>query len=672
MQSSIEQWREKAENELAGGMPQGEERKETEPAAENRQKKFKVTIPDDEFNKEPPQKEDPVKAETEDVSFFSTLPKADDVSKPVPRPENPCADKDESKRCPHEEITSQRVMEALDARVKSFRFELIMGSVLTLLLLLLDFAPPLKLAMPQIISWSAHPRIFALLNLMLLLLVGLLFLPGAVGGLAKLFTLKADGDSLSSLAFLGALISNVCLLVKPEAIAQGQIYLISAVAAVCLLLDALGKNFETARIRRNYKWIAENDVLRAAVKINNGATAKALAKGLEYDTYQIMNTQKAVLLTDYLDNSFSPTSLDSAAHIFAPIVLIAAILNFLNEYFMLNSPLQAVIMFSVVCCIGAPLTGALNPHLPMWRACGALRKKNALLAGFDTVLDYSDVSAAVVDAKTIFPEGTVNLRGIKSFKGNSIDSAIVDAASLVCAAGGTISGVFMKIIDNQTELLRTVQSYEYEDNKGLSGWIDNRRILIGSRELMVRHGVEVPSRSAEAKYLANGWDIVYLAVSGELYALFIIEYEAAEPAHRALQNLQKQGVAILVSTLDPNITGPMLADKFGLDQHGIKILSAKENELVRQNNNGCKASASLAFTGGIESYSSALGACIKLRGTSRACSVLQIAGAFSGILVVMYIAASWGISQVTPLQILLYQAIWSLPVLLVGLLRKHA
>lgn len=55
------------------------------------------------------------------------------------------------------------------------------------------------------------------------------------------------------------------------------------------------------------------------------------------------------------------------------------------------------------------------------------------------------------------------------------------AASLSCQSGSVLKSTFYKMLRGKTELLYPVESYIYEDGLGLSGWIENKRVLLGTR-----------------------------------------------------------------------------------------------------------------------------------------------------------------------------------------------
>lgn len=69
-------------------------------------------------------------------------------------------------------------------------------------------------------------------------------------------------------------------------------------------------------------------------------------------------------------------------------------------------------------------------------------------------------------------------------------------------------------------MLYPVESYIYEDGLGLSGWIENKRVLLGTRELMENHSIEgIPTLAKEKEY-SKGNIVMYLSISGVVSTLF--------------------------------------------------------------------------------------------------------------------------------------------------------
>ena len=195
-----------------------------------------------------------------------------------------------------------------------------------------------------------------------------------------------------------------------------------------------------------------------------------------------------------------------------------------------------------------------------------------MVTGFHSLEQFDSVGAVLAASNDLFPKGSVILHGIKTFSGQRIDDAIVDAASVVCIAGTTLSEVFSQVIEGKKEMLKEVDSIVYEDSMGVSAWVDSKRVLIGNRQLMKNHNIDVPSEDYENKYVVSGREPIYLANSGELTAMFIVSYNPTPEISRAVRSLAKNGVRIVIKTTDPNITAEKLAQLFEVDEQMFRII----------------------------------------------------------------------------------------------------
>ncbi|MEG2428963.1 MAG: hypothetical protein RSA99_01125 [Oscillospiraceae bacterium] len=210
--------------------------------------------------------------------------------------------------------------------------------------------------------------------------------------------------------------------------------------------------------------------------------------------------------------------------------------------------------------------------------------------------DMLDVNSTLIEAYDLFPADSIILHGIKTFSGKRIDDAILDAASVVCQSKSILSSVFLslydselKIIAQNNELLKTVDTIVYEDLMGLSAWVDNKRVLIGNRELMINHSIAVPSKNYEEKYTQVNQHVVYLATEGELAAAFIVQLTATKESFDAMSLLERNDVKIIVKTADSILTSERLAILFHLEDDSIKVLPSRlhkayHDEMAQQEN----------------------------------------------------------------------------------------
>lgn len=100
-------------------------------------------------------------------------------------------------------------------------------------------------------------------------------------------------------------------------------------------------------------------------------------------------------------------------------------------------------------------------------------------------------------------------------------------------------------------------------------------MLIGSHELMRNHDIDCPSRDFEMRYTRDGRQVLYIANSGELSAMFVVSYNADPETADALSELERRGVSIALYTTDPNITSELVAAAFGVRRTSVRVLPAK-------------------------------------------------------------------------------------------------
>lgn len=566
---------------------------------------------------------------------------------------------------PPEELEEQQ------GHASSLALRFLLSLFVTCVLFYLDFAGTLHFPLPAQVSPGDNGLGFAAANLLLLLLDGALCFHAAYVGLWKVFALRADADSLTSLAFYGAAAGCGFLMAQPAFVEERQAFVVAASAGACVTLNLLGRLLLSRQVCGNLRLVSDCKRFLAAHPVDTGDLEEHTVRTLRLTDGIVCSLKHSVELTDFMESANAPSVMDGAAKWLSPVLLLGALGASAFVWVGTQNPMTAANVFAIACCLSVPAAPVISAGLPLLRACRKLRRNGALLTGPDTVRQFSALSAFVLDIRTVFPKGTVSLSSVKPCVSRRIDTELIDAASIACASGGPLGDVFLSLLGS-TRLLRPVGGFETFDGCGVCGWVGGRRVLLGNRELMRRYKIEPPSHDYEAHVATTGDDLVYLAVEGELVAVLVVRYEADKDTARALRRLQKFGVTLLIDTSDPNITVTMLSERFKLETHGIQVLSSSERALFHSGGPDRQVPAGLAFTKpDAGACAAAATACIKLQGTFSVTTVIQITGALLGSGFMVFAAVAGAASQVNALQTAAFQLIWALPVLLISLLRKH-
>jgi cation transport ATPase len=300
----------------------------------------------------------------------------------------------------------------------------------------------------------------------------------------------------------------------------------------------------------------------------------------------------------------------------------------------------AVSVFCTMIAVAAPAILFFGLQTTINRSSASANKDGAGILGYQAVEELGTVHALALDAMDIFPEYSVLLHGIKTFSGTRIDDAILDAASVSVRAGGPLSHVFRRMIQNKVDMLRDVDTLVYEQDMGLSGWVSGRRVLIGNRKLLDNHGIDIPSQDYEQRYAINGRQLVYLSIAGELSAMFVVSYIADSTVKSVLTKLTKQHVTLLIRTCDQNVTEQLIADVFGLNGFYVEVLNAPAGRSFEALTDGVSETETtgLISNGDRNSLILALAMCNRLHNGTYLFTVLQTLFAVVAMVMIVFTA----------------------------------
>lgn len=446
---------------------------------------------------------------------------------------------------------------------------------------------------------------YLLAHLVLGLLAVFYSMPVITKGFKNLFSLKADSDSMTAVTSVACLISILTAFLKTDLAQKEVIHIYMPVGIMALLFNAIGKLLIIRRAKRNFTFISRNFDRHAVVYVKDEERAERLARGTSGDFPIMAAMRKTDFLTDFLRYSYSADITDSFCRRLSPIWLSASlVISVFLTLFRTGSLFSAEALsfgfsiFSMLICAGCCVAMPFVANIPLERISGQTLKNKGILLGWQSVDDLYDANSILVEAGKLFPEGSVKLGGIKVFSNTKLDEALLDAASLTYHAGSVMQLLFTDVIAGKEELLYKIENYSYEEDLGLCGWINNRRVLLGNRELMESHNIEgIPTKSKETEY-AQGHEPIYLSISGNLAAMFVADITADRGVKKWSQKLAKKKICMIVKTVDPFITQQQIAAVYGLPQNLIKVIPKKLHEdFNAETRKTIRQSASMACTG---------------------------------------------------------------------------
>lgn len=543
--------------------------------------------------------------------------------------------------------------------------------VLALLLTYLGLAARGPLPLPDFLDPAQKPLFFLLLNFVLLAC-------GALGSITTMLSgfmgLAQDPttDSFCSLAVAGALIQNIAYLFQSPTFDPAKITLFTPVAALLLFGNALGKWLQIRIICRNFDQVSSGSEHAAAFLMPQMQLVKRLCAGLGEPQPVLLVSRPTALVKGFLSQSFSARLYDAMAQQLSYVMAGAGVVCAVICGIKAKSVFPALTGLAGALCLAAPLACTLVYAVPAQIMQNFASKHKAIIPGPSAIQALGRANTVLLNAQDLFPIGSVRLHGIKTFEKERIDVAILYAASMLATHCDTLKDIFLGIIQNNTKMLYNVESVTAEAGYGFTGWIEHNRVIIGNREMMRRHDIEIPSLDYEQRYTKNGKCApIYLAVSGKLFGMFVVSYRPSRAAAQILNRLTRSGISVIVQSDDFNVTSELVSATYRIGKGTVKVLSQPECDALN---------AETAYRATSEGVMIHDGTCASFLGGMRAASCAADgehlarnvqAGAiiFSAVLsaVLAVFAALGGLSLGI---VLLYQIAWAALTVALPLLKK--
>ncbi|SFB77896.1 hypothetical protein [Ruminococcus albus] len=532
--------------------------------------------------------------------------------------------------------------------------------------LLITIANDLELPVIKIFDRSVSPSAFLFSNtIMGLLALGVSY-SVMTAGLKNMFLRKPDNDSIAAVGIFVSVIAGIATLFEPDSIRDGYYHVYVSAAIVGLIFNTLGKMMTVQRTEKNFRYIA-GDFDRYAVKSVDGSTAVNLGRGAVPVNANMAAMRKTGFVEDFIKNSYAPDVSDRFAKYSAPMILIAGfitgLLSFICDKHASSSVEKiyvALAAFSGTVTMCSSLSLILAVNLPISKATNKYLQYSSVILGYSAVEEYSDTNSVMVDAAQLFPKDSVDLINLKLLSTEPLDECILLASSLVFRSDSVLKNSFYKILKGKLDMLYPVESYIYEDERGLSGWIDNKRVLLGTRQHMEDHSIDgLPPASKEAEY-GKGNVILYLSISGVICTMFVLKVTPSMSVTKWMQALEREGVVTVVRNVDGFLTEEFLECLFDLDRGSVKMLPFRyHKEYENEVDYNERESSPMMCSGSFPSFAMLITGVKRIKSAAQLGIAIQAGSVALGAAICLISMLLGTFAQITPTLIIVYHLVFA-------------
>lgn len=301
---------------------------------------------------------------------------------------------------------------------------------------------------------------------------------------------------------------------------------------------------------------------------------------IEAETTKVFNESSVARIIELVQNASARKAktelfIRKFAKVYTPFVVIAAVLltllpYFIVEYYVFSDWLYRALIFLVVSC---PCALVISIPLGYFGGLGAASKNGILFKGASYLDEITKINTLVMDKTGTVTKGVFRVQDIEAIgigKGEFLNYLVaLEKKSTHPIAKAIVEGV------SATENF-SVEAVREVSGRGLSGMVNNRKVLVGNVGLLQENKVEFP-----ASIYSIVDSLVLVAIDGKYAGYVTVADELKADSLESILQLKKYGInkIVMLSGDKDSITRKMANDLGIIEAKGELMPEDKLNEV---------------------------------------------------------------------------------------------
>jgi P-type Cu+ transporter len=276
---------------------------------------------------------------------------------------------------------------------------------------------------------------------------------------------------------------------------------------------------------------------------------------------------------------------DKISAVFVPIVVLVAIITFTLWYYFGPVPSlgYAFVTSMTVLVIACPCALGLATPISVMVAVGRAAQSGILIRQGDALQKAGQLTCVVLDKTGTITEGKPVVSTVKhtaKFSGNAV---LALAASIESGSEHPLAASILAAAKQQQLKPEKVQKFAAIAGHGVEAIINGKQVYFGNRALMDLKGVNAKRYDGQlAELSALGQTPMLLAVDNTIAGIIAVSDPIKQDSLKAVQQLQKLGVRVLMVTGDNAITAQAIAKQAGITEVKAQVLPQDKASIIKE------------------------------------------------------------------------------------------
>lgn len=274
---------------------------------------------------------------------------------------------------------------------------------------------------------------------------------------------------------------------------------------------------------------------------------------------------------------------DKISGIFVPIVVGIAILTFLVWYFIVDPGnfAQALVNLIAVLVIACPCALGLATPTSIMAGSGRAAELGILFKGGEHLEQTHRITTVVLDKTGTVTNGEPVLTDVKLEAGEDEAAVLALVGAAERQSEHPLAQAIVEGIEAKGIKFGSVNSFEAIPGYGIEASVGKDRVIVGTRKLMVRHGVSIEKAEEAIRELeTEGKTAMLIAVNEEYKGIIAVADTIKDTSKQAVKRLKDMGLEVVMMTGDNERTAKAIAGLAGIDNVIAEVLPEQKAEEV--------------------------------------------------------------------------------------------
>ena len=518
---------------------------------------------------------------------------------------------------------------------------------------------------PEWLTQGKFGILYLLFDLQLLFFVSLCAFDVIASGAKALFKWQPNKHSVGFILVLISILQVLLHLIFDTN--NEKTILFSSIAASSVFICALSKYFDARRDGITFKVLSSDAEKYIAEDLpEDSAEFTAFEQYLPDEPY-LYSIKKTGFISNFVEKSRENSSFNEIYKIILPLILFTSVLFAAISNIMSGAPTFGRTLDNLVLAImiSTPIISALTVSLPFLKGVVSLSRRGCSVIGEASLDQCSSANIVSFKDTDAFHEKGITLSSVKTFGDAQIDTAIFTAARIFNIVDGPLKKVFNRsIIDYGSSGSSDDDEIEQILPNSIEAIIDGKKIILGTKVAAKSQGIVLVEDPVDMLFENSNGRVMYMLIDGQLAAKFYIKYSLGKNFKAILDNFYDVGVFMVIKSCDPNLDTEYLTKLMNDENYPIIVTKLNQAEYINASVTTDKASTSVFSNTSVPNLLRTFAWCDKCRRIINLNHLAKyVAIVLSIIILIACLLNANSHEKITPILILIYQIIWSIPVL---------